>query len=78
MPPRHPLAIDSKAAKCKATATGSGTGANAEAACQKSGSVVTAVATKGSIAIGSDTSAPTCTTMNGGVAKVRSPMGDCD
>jgi hypothetical protein len=76
--PGRQLAPDSTAAKCKATATGSGAGSNAAAACENAGSVVTAVATKGSTAIGSDTSAPTCTTVNGGVAKVRSPMGDCD
>jgi hypothetical protein len=40
------------------------------------GSVVTAVATKGSIAIGSDTSAPTCTPKNGGMAKGQEPDGE--
>ncbi len=78
MPPGHQPARDSTAAKCKATAISSGAGGNAEAVCENPGSVVTAVASKGSIAIGSDTTAPTCTPMNGGVAKVRSPMGDCD
>jgi hypothetical protein len=66
------------ATKCKATAIGSGAGGIAQAACENPGSVVTAVASKGSTAIGSDTRAPTCTSVNGGVAKVRSPVGDCD
>ncbi len=76
--PVRRLARDSTAAKCKATATGSGTGGDAEAYCENTGSVVTAVATKGSIAIGSDTALPTCTPMNGGIARVKSPMGNCD
>ena len=29
------------------------------------------------MAFGSDTSAPTCTPLNGGIAKVKSPMGNC-
>lgn len=58
-------------------ATGLGTGGQAGAVCLNAGSVVTAVATKGSIAIGRDTSAPTCTSKNGGIAKVKGPMGNC-
>ena len=42
-------------ANCKATATGSGTGGEAAAVCENAGSVVTVTATKGSIAVGSDT-----------------------
>lgn len=76
IPPGHRLS-DKSTVKCRATASGSGVGGNAEAACQKTGSVVTAVATKGSVAIGSDTAPPTCMPMNGGIAKVTSPMGNC-
>ena len=65
------------AAGCKATATGSGAGGEAEAECENPGSAVTATATKGSTAIGSDTAPPTCTRVNGGIAKVRSPKGNC-
>jgi hypothetical protein len=62
---------------CTATANGSGAGGEAYASCENTGSVVTAVSTKGSKAIGYDTMPPTCTPMNGGIAKVRSPMGNC-
>lgn len=76
IPPGHSPS-DKSTVLCKATAFGSGVGGNAEAGCQNSGSVVSAVATKGSVAIGSDTAPPTCTPMNGGIAKVTSPMGNC-
>jgi hypothetical protein len=62
---------------CKAESTAKGADSIASALCENSGSVVTAEATKGSTAVGSDTSPPTCTPMNGGIAKVRSPMGNC-
>jgi hypothetical protein len=62
---------------CNATSTAKGTDSMASALCQNSGSVVTAQATNGSTAIGSDTTPPTCTPMNGGTAKVRSPAGNC-
>jgi hypothetical protein len=68
---------DALASGCKATATGSGTGSESGAVCENAGSVVTATATKGSIAEGSDTAQPTCTPKNGGEAKVTSPMGNC-
>src|ERR1700722_1392710 len=60
-----------------AKATASGTDSLADASATKSGSEVTALATKGSTAIGSDAAPPTCTPKNGGVAKVKSPMGNC-
>jgi hypothetical protein len=41
------------------------------------GSIVTVEVTKGSVALGSDESAPTCTPKHGGIAKVRSPAGNC-
>jgi hypothetical protein len=62
---------------CKAQSTSKGTSSIASAQCQNSGTVVTVEATNGSTAIGSDSSPPTCTPMNGGIAKVRSPMGNC-
>ena len=62
----------------EAEATAKGTGSDAQAYAEETGSEVTALATKGSTAIGSDTSPPTCTPKNGGKAKVTSPMGNCD
>jgi hypothetical protein len=38
---------------------------------------IEAFAAKGSIATGGDTGVPTCTPQNGGIAKVRIPMGNC-
>ena len=65
-------------ASCKANATADADGSVAGAACTQHGSSVSAQATKkGSRAIGSDTSTPTCTPMNGGIAKVKSPTGNC-
>jgi hypothetical protein len=64
-------------ASCKANATADADGSVAGVACSQQGSSVSAEATKGSKAIGSDTSTPTCTPMNGGIAKVKSPMGNC-
>jgi hypothetical protein len=61
----------------QAKATAMGTNSDAEASCENSGCSVTALATNGSTAIGSDTAAPTCTPKNGGKAKVTSPMGNC-
>jgi hypothetical protein len=60
-----------------AQATASGDGSDAEAVAEETGSDVTALATKGSTAIGSDTAAPTCTPKHGGKAVVTSPMGNC-
>jgi hypothetical protein len=62
---------------CKVTSTANGANSDATAVCADSGSVITVEATKGSSAQGSDTAPPVCTPMNGGVAKVRSPMGNC-
>jgi hypothetical protein len=64
-------------AACKATANSNGAGSLAFAECTIGGSSVSAHATRGSTAAGSDIAPPTCTPMNGGIAKVRSPMGNC-
>ena len=61
-----------------AQATASGTDSEAEATAENTGSNVTALATKGSTAIGSDTSPPTCMPRHGGKAVVTSPMGNCN
>ena len=63
---------------CKSTSNAKGANSIAVATCLNPGSVVSAEATNGSTAVGSDTAGPTCTPMNGGKAKVRSPMGNCD
>ena len=62
---------------CSVKTNAKGANSMAVGECVNSGSVVTVEATKGSTAVGSDTAAPTCTPMNGGIAKVRSPMGNC-
>jgi len=62
---------------CQAETNAKGTNSTAVAECIHSSSVVTAEATKGSVAVGSDINPPTCTPKNGGIAKVRSPMGNC-
>jgi hypothetical protein len=62
---------------CKVTSTAKGAGSAAVGVCADSGSVVTVEATKGSSAEGSDTMAPICMPKNGGIAKVRSPQGNC-
>jgi hypothetical protein len=62
---------------CSVKTNAKGANSMAVGECINSGSVVSAEATKGSIAVGSDTAVPTCTPMNGGIAKVRSPMGNC-
>jgi hypothetical protein len=62
---------------CKAESTAKGADSIASAVCENPSSVVTANATKGSTAVGSDINPPICTPMNGGIAKVRSPMGNC-
>src|ERR1700733_998026 len=59
-------------------ATASGTDSDAEASAENTGTNVTALATKGSTAIGSDTSPPTCMRRHGGKAVVTSPMGNCN
>ena len=61
-----------------AQATASGTDSEADASAENTGTTVTALATKGSTAIGSDTSPPTCTRRHGGKAVVTSPMGNCN
>ena len=63
------------AATLKQTALGADS--TAQATATENGSNVTALATKGSTAVGSDTAAPICTPMKGGKAKVTSPMGNC-
>ena len=62
---------------CTVKTNAKGANSMAVGECINSGSVITVEATKGSTAVGSDTAAPTCTPMNGGIAKVRSPMGNC-
>ena len=62
---------------CKVTTSAKGANSSALGVCTEAGSVVTVEATKGSTAEGSDTTVPVCTPMNGGIAKVRSPMGNC-
>jgi hypothetical protein len=64
-------------ADCKVQASASGSGSIAEGTCTLADSVITVQATKGSQAIGSDVNPPMCTPVDGGIAKVRSPMGDC-
>lgn len=73
----HAQAVSTAEIDCKSTTTAKGANSTAVATCQDSGSVVTAEATNGSTAVGSDTAAPVCTPMNGGKAQVRSPMGNC-
>jgi hypothetical protein len=63
--------------KCTAEANASGLGSFGHASCSKVGSLITVEATKGSFAEGSDTKTPLCKRVNGGVAKVRSPAGNC-
>jgi hypothetical protein len=70
-------AVSSVEEACQAETNAKGANSSAVAQCIHSGSVVTAEATKGSIAVGSDINPPTCTPKNGGIAKVRSPMGNC-
>jgi hypothetical protein len=70
-------AVSTVETDCKSTSTAKGANSVAVAACQNASSVVTAEATNGSTAIGSDTSPPFCLPMPGGKAKVRSPMGNC-
>ena len=70
-------AVAMAAVQCKVRATASGSGSFGQAACSNAGSVITVEATKGSTAEGSDTKPPTCQRSHGGVAKVRSPGGNC-
>ena len=70
-------AVSSVEEACQAETNAKGANSTAVAECINPGSVVTAQATKGSTATGSDINPPTCTPMNGGIAKVRSPMGNC-
>ena len=62
---------------CKVTSTAKGANSSATGVCADSSSVITVEATKGSTAEGSDTATPVCTPKNGGIAKVRSPQGNC-
>jgi uncharacterized protein YwlG (UPF0340 family) len=62
---------------CKADSTAKGANSTAVAVCENSSSVVTAEATNGSTAVGSDTAPPMCTHAPGGIARVKSPMGNC-
>lgn len=61
---------------CEATANATGAGSEAEADCYNHGSKVTAIASGGGVAMGSDTRPPQCMP-NGGSAMVTSPAGDC-
>lgn len=70
-------AVAMAAVVCKVRATASGAGSFGQATCSKAGSVITVEATKGSTAEGSDTNSPICKRSHGGVAKVRSPAGNC-
>ena len=63
-------------AGCNAKATANSKG-QASASCGVCGSDVTAEATGGATAEGSDTAPPVCDTSTGGTAKVTSPMGNC-
>jgi hypothetical protein len=62
---------------CNASTNAKGDGSLATATCETKGSTVSAEATNGSTAEGSDTAPPTCNPAPGGKAKVRSPMGNC-
>jgi hypothetical protein len=64
-------------APCTAKATASTKGV-ANASCGTAGNDVTAKATGGATAQGSDDAPPECDTGAGGTAKVTSPMGNCD
>ncbi len=63
--------------ECQVRATAIGSGSFGQATCSKAGTVVTVQATRGSTAEGSDTKAPTCKRLHGGISKVRSPAGNC-
>jgi hypothetical protein len=64
-------------ADCTAQTNARGLDSTAIAHCQNTNSSVTAEATNGSYASGSDTDAPVCDPRPGGKARVRSPMGNC-
>ena len=67
---------ESSGVSCEATANASGDSSDAEAYCSNQGTKVTAIASGGGVAIGSDTEPPQCMP-NGGTAMVMSPAGDC-
>ncbi len=67
---------ESSGVSCEATANATGDGSDAEAFCSNHGTKVTAIASGGGIAFGSDTESPQCMP-NGGTAMVMSPEGDC-
>jgi hypothetical protein len=62
---------------CNVSTNAKGASSVASAICEIAGSTVSAEATNGSTAAGSDTVPPTCNPAPGGKAKVRSPMGNC-
>jgi hypothetical protein len=67
---------ESSGVSCEATANATGDSSDAEAFCTDHGTKVTAIASGGGVAIGSDTEPPQCMP-NGGTAMVMSPEGDC-
>src|ERR1700722_2650963 len=67
---------ESSGTSCEANANASGDSSDAEAYCNNHGTKVTAIASGGGVAIGSDTEPPQCMP-NGGTAMVMSPDGDC-
>lgn len=67
---------ESSGVSCGATANATGDSSDAEAYCSNHGTKVTATASGGGVAIGSDTEPPQCMP-NGGSAMVTSPEGDC-
>jgi hypothetical protein len=70
-------AVAMAAVQCKVRASAADLGSFGQASCSNLGSVITVEATKGSTAEGSDTKPPSCKRVNGGIAKVRSPGGNC-
>lgn len=67
---------ESSGVSCEASANATGDSSDAEAYCSNNGTKVTAIASGGGVAIGSDTEPPQCM-LNGGNAMVMSPEGDC-
>jgi hypothetical protein len=62
---------------CEVTTIADGFHSSAMGDCRNPGSIVTVKATNGSSASGSDANAPVCHPVNGGIARVRSPAGNC-
>ncbi len=67
---------ESSGPSCEANANATGDSSDAEAYCSNHGTKVTAIASGGGVAIGSDSEPPQCMP-NGGTAMVMSPEGDC-